>query len=297
MLRTLIRWGAGLLGLVVLALGVVIAIAWWRSSAALDQVYAQVEHRVDWSGGDVARGEYLAHTRGCAECHGENLAGRVMVDAPPFGQLVGTNLTPAGLGADYYQQHLVGVLRGGIGADGRSLVFMPSMDYMRMADSEVADLAAYLAQLPAISTPQLPSTNPGLLPRLLWLFGGFPLVAREHMDLSLQPPASVVVEASVEYGEHVTAVCKGCHGMGLAGHNSSLEPGTPKPANLTPGGPMADWSESDFFTALRQGKRPDGTAIDEFMPWRVLSNMTDVEIRAMWLYLHSMPARAHGDND
>ncbi len=46
---------------------------------------------------------------------------------------------------------------------------------------------------------------------------------------------------------------------------------------------------------VRQGKRPDGTAINEFMPWRVFANMTDDGVHAIWLYLQSVPPKPFGN--
>ena len=48
------------------------------------------------------------------------------------------------------------------------------------------------------------------------------------------------------------------------------------------------WTEADIFRALREGRRPDGSVIDpEKMPWVRSGQMTDDEIRAVWLYLRS----------
>ena len=57
------------------------------------------------------------------------------------------------------------------------------------------------------------------------------------------------------------------------------------PAALTSTGPTAAWSEADFSTALRTGLRPDGTAINPMMPWRMTRLMTDEEISAVWAFL------------
>jgi hypothetical protein len=44
--------------------------------------------------------------------------------------------------------------------------------------------------------------------------------------------------------------------------------------------------------ALRQGVRPDGSAIDPAkMPWVRSGHMTDDEILAIWSYARSLPDR------
>jgi hypothetical protein len=48
---------------------------------------------------------------------------------------------------------------------------------------------------------------------------------------------------------------------------------------------------AQFTTALREGKRPDGTALrspmTNIMPYA--RNMTEVELEALWAYLRSLP--------
>jgi len=47
--------------------------------------------------------------------------------------------------------------------------------------------------------------------------------------------------------------------------------------------------------AMREGERPDGAPIDEFMPWRILRRMSDEELGALWAYLQSVPPREFGN--
>ena len=47
--------------------------------------------------------------------------------------------------------------------------------------------------------------------------------------------------------------------------------------------------------AMREGRRPDGTAINPAqMPWRNFSRMTDLELHAIWLYLAQLSPRPRG---
>ena len=52
------------------------------------------------------------------------------------------------------------------------------------------------------------------------------------------------------------------------------------------------WSTSDFRTAMRQGRRPDGRALREPMPWRAFAGMTDVELDALWSFINGPLAPA-----
>jgi hypothetical protein len=71
-------------------------------------------------------------------------------------------------------------------------------------------------------------------------------------------------------------------------------PDLPLASNLTPSG-IGRWTEADFTRAMREGKRPDGTTLDAFMPWEVFRNMSDSDLHALWLYLQSVPPKAFGN--
>jgi hypothetical protein len=53
---------------------------------------------------------------------------------------------------------------------------------------------------------------------------------------------------------------------------------------------MAGWSFADFEGAMREGVRPDGTALQ--MPMTLAlpytSRLTDVEMEALWVYLSAL---------
>ncbi len=80
----------------------------------------------------------------------------------------------------------------------------------------------------------------------------------------------------------------------MSGGRVAGPPGLPPASNLTAGGTIRSWTEADYFKAMRTGLRPDGTRMDEFMPWRQFAHMTNDELRAIWLYLQSVPAKPFG---
>ena len=65
----------------------------------------------------------------------------------------------------------------------------------------------------------------------------------------------------------------------------------PPAANLTPAGELKDWGEAQFFHAMRTGIRPNGQAIRAPMPWALTGQMTDDELRAVWMYIKQVPAK------
>ncbi len=58
---------------------------------------------------------------------------------------------------------------------------------------------------------------------------------------------------------------------------------------------LPDFTLADFIRALRDGKRPDGTAIKEAMPWKAYGQMSDAELKAIYAYLRTVPPVPKGD--
>ena len=79
----------------------------------------------------IAYGERLMKARGCVDCHGQNLGGRVFLESPTAGRLVATNLTAGrnGIGSYYTVADYVRAIRHGVGPDGKPLLFMPAHEY------------------------------------------------------------------------------------------------------------------------------------------------------------------------
>lgn len=63
-------------------------------------------------------------------------------------------------------------------------------------------------------------------------------------------------------------------------------------ANLTPDKEtgLGDWTEEQFISAMRTGKHQGkGRAILPPMPWFMLGDLVDEELKAVWAYLRSLP--------
>ncbi len=247
----------------------------------------------------IAKGEYLVRAiTKCADCHGADLAGQVMIDNPAIGRFYAPNLTRGrgSVTAARSDAEIVNAIRHGVTPEGRKLAFMPSRDWSTMADEDVTAIVAYVRSVPAVDRDPR-SGKVGLLARALYLAGKFPVFEAElfeHDNITrTKPPAGV----SAEYGRYLATIggCHGCHGPTLSG---GQVPGTPpefKPAaNITPGG-IGRYTEADFFRVMREGKRPDGSATDPFMPVNATRLMTDDDTRALWMYLQSVPAREFGN--
>jgi hypothetical protein len=64
-------------------------------------------------------------------------------------------------------------------------------------------------------------------------------------------------------------------------------------ANLTPdvNTGMGIWTEDMFFRAMREGKHMgQSRRIAPAMPWQAISTLHDEDLRAIWLFLRSIPA-------
>jgi mono/diheme cytochrome c family protein len=246
----------------------------------------------------LARGRRVATTMSkCVDCHGQDFGGRLFIDAPPVARLYTANLTrgKGGVGGQLSDLDWERAIRHGVKPDGSVLLFMPAEDYQAINDEDTGALIAYLKTLPPVDRE--PGKNSvGPIGRALYVKGDLPLVPAEMVDHSAKHPAQVPMGVTAEYGHYIAAIggCKGCHGPGLSGGPIPGGPPEWKPAaNITPTG-IGHYKEADFFLALREGKRPGGAPIDTLMPFRYTKDMTDDEIRALYMYLKTVPPKPYG---
>lgn len=294
------RGGIGLgvlLGVVVL----LVATAFAVSQRNLRKTYAisPRDFVVPAGSASVQKGQHFARAiTKCVDCHGDDLSGKVYVDDPAIGRFVPGNLTAGrgGVGAKLTPADWERAVRHGVGRDGRALIFMPSEDFSTLSDEDLGAIVAWARQLPPVDH-QLPPSKVGPMARILNAVGQLPLAAQKIEHTSPRYAATAPAAGPTpEYGEYLANVggCAGCHGPGFSGGHV---PGTPpdfKPAaNITPKG-IGHYTEADFFRALREGTRPDGTKIDPFMPWKLAREMSDDEIRALYAYLRTVPAKEYG---
>ena len=292
MSRTLVRrmlyGAAAFIGLVPVALAIVYAL----SETRLRKDYAIRIAPAPIDSALVAEGSHLARSRGCADCHGEDFAGKVLLDEMPFGRIVGDNLTlmPAGHRQASVQERMYRALHHGVDMDSRPLLMMPSAEFSKLSAREIDALSAYFASLAPVEN-ELPDSALGPLGRALLVAGklkGF--ISAETIDHRVAAIAAPPPLGTLEYGRHAAQLCTGCHRADFAGGRMSHGgPDLPPAANLTPHG-LARWSERDFVAAMRTGRRPDGSEIDgKAMPWRAVGSASDLELHSIWLFLQSLP--------
>ncbi len=244
----------------------------------------------------LARGRHLGVAIAqCSFCHGDDLGGRSLADDPWVGRLWAPNLTSGrgGLPPDYRDEDLARAIRHGVDRDGRALALMPSDQLRALSDEDLAAIVAWLRGVPPVDGPSRERVV-GPLTRAVLASGLAPdLLAAERIDHTTPPPPGPEPAANAAYGEYLVAVgiCRVCHRPDLEGglHPLSL-PGEPPPPDLTASGPLGGWSEADFVRSLRTGIAPDGRVVDpEFMPWPRYGQMSDLELRALFAYLRTLP--------
>ncbi|MCE5232681.1 MAG: cytochrome c [Xanthomonadaceae bacterium] len=295
------RWLLRALAALLVVVAALVAFVWIRSAAALGQHYAIDEPplALPTDAASLAHGERVAIMRGCRICHAPDLAGHVEMDVPPIGRLAAPNLTRGhgGLGATLSVADWERAIRHGVAPDGRPLLFMPARDFANLSDADTAALIAWARQVPPVDR-EMPPPRVGPVGRALFAFGRMPnLLEARLIDQHAPHEAAVAATPTADYGRYLAGACVGCHGEHFSGGAiPGLPPSFPKAANLTPDPAtgLGKWSEADFVHTLRTGKRPDGTALDPFMPWRNLAQMNDTEMAALWAYLRTLPPRPRG---
>ncbi len=244
----------------------------------------------------LARGEHLATTALCVECHGEDLSGgEDLIGDASVGTIIPPNLT--GLGDSRTSADLVRAIRHAVAPDGRQLMIMPSELYVNLSAEDLGALVGYLSSLPRIGeeTPGPDITFMGRVGLAAGLFGDvFPA---EYIDHDQPFPEMPEITASLEYGTYLAPFCTACHAENLGGGQlDAADPMSPWAPNLTAGGHLGSWTEEDFVRTMRTGDTPEGASLDpDAMPWPLFGALDDDELDALWLYLQSRPAVA--DND
>ena len=244
-----------------------------------------------------ARGKYLFESRGCADCHGLDGAGRTFVNDGKGTHIAGPNITPAGVVARYGPADWVRTIRHGVKPDGRPALIMPSEDYNRLTD---ADLAALVAHVRSLAPVQGGTRTLIDLPFPAWVMYGFDVMpdAAQRIDHARPPAQPIPAGVTAAHGAYVANMCIGCHGEHFSGGRiPGVPPDWPPAANLTPGegSVMPRYKdEAAFLAMMRSGKRPDGSAI-QVMPFGSLARMDDVDLPALYAYLKTLPPRPAGN--
>ncbi|MGB2817521.1 MAG: cytochrome c [Burkholderiaceae bacterium] len=280
---------AALLVLGIAAAGAAHLLAQRKMNRSIDVQVAPVAFVND--AGSVARGKYLFQSRGCSECHGDDGAGKLVIDEPNGMRVRSPNISPGpgSVVAKYTEVDWVRTIRHGVKPDKRPIFIMPSEDYNRFTDADVAAIVAYARSLPPAKGEAGRIELP-LIVKALYAANMIP-DAPQRIDHTLPPAKAVAEGPTVEHGAYVANMCKGCHGDRFNGGKiPGSPPDWPAAADLTARATYATYDSVDKFRAmLRSGKRPSGEAI-KVMPFPSLGAMNDTDVEALYAFLKTLPA-------
>jgi len=239
----------------------------------------------------IARGQHIAETL-CEGCHGADLSGiNNWFAGGPLGTIDSANLTSGngGVGQTFTDEDFVGAIRHGIDSNGKA-TFMPAVvSTAYLSDEDLAAVIAYVKSVPPVDHVTYGKQFTPLA-KILFAAGmlpAFPVEVVSH-DPHVNAPAPGV---TAEYGSYLvnTHDCHVCHGQNMNGGefpDPTVKLITP---NLTQGGELKAWTETDFVNTIKTGVTPYGHQLSDNMPWKEFSHMTDDELKAIWAYLQSLP--------
>lgn len=282
------------IALSVLAAAVVLPAAlvgwvWWKSEAHLRSFPNPPEFKAAIPGDSaaIARGRHIAETRGCMSCHGDRLEGGVFHEGPWGYRAVAANV--ALLAKQESPAALERAIRHGIGHDGKALYNMPSYNFIRLRDSDLADLIAFLRSVPAEDRP-LPLGMLGWTVRWDLATGRDAAIAAFVPKV---PPLSFQSDPdpAVRRGEYLAMTsCNECHGFGLRGDNPFDAVGERAPDLVI----AASYTKPEFIHFMRTGKAAgnrelrmmSGVARGRFVHW------TDREVSDLYAFFQALSAKA-----
>lgn len=291
MLKKILIGVSVFVGLVILAAGGFYAKAYFSTKARMGKQYqvALEGLNVTSDSAQLAYGARLIKAKGCVDCHGEDLGGKIFIDDPKLGFIVARNITKGkgGLSQDYSVADWELALKHGIRRDGKPLLIMPSHEYAMLTKEDMSAIVAYAITVPHVER-ELPMSEIGPLGNVLTELGKLPLLPAEMIDHSRKLEDEIKAEASVEYGKYLSNSCIGCHRTNFKG-GEPIAPGFPVVADISSTGHIASWSEDQFINTLRTGKTPEGKELKASeMPWNMTAQYTDTELKALYMFLRSI---------
>jgi mono/diheme cytochrome c family protein len=193
-------------------------------------------------------------------------------------RIVAPNLTSAV--RRYTDAQLAAVIRQGVLPGGRSVLVMPSEAFVALTDADLGRILGFLKSLPAVEGPG-PAISLGPAGRIGLVAGKFK-TARQLIAEAVPPPEAASEEAA--FGRYLArTVCAECHGGDLRGASN---PDFTSPSLQV----VAAYSPDAFNKLLRTGEALGGRSLPVMGPRarQNLSQLTDVEITALYSYLHDL---------
>jgi mono/diheme cytochrome c family protein len=221
-----------------------------------------------------AQGAHLVNVvLGCTDCHGDDLGGKMVIDDPATGRIAAPNLTrgDGGRPKTYEDIDFVRAIRHGVDPIDRGLWLMPTRAYASLSDTDLGRVLADIAARPPVARawPDVALTWRG---RAKVAFRQVSLLQVTEEALPTVP--AVAPDTTAAYGTYLARIagCVECHG-GAAGAGT-----------LT----RLSWTPEEFTQALREGRRPDGSAMHASVAGKRLRGLDEKEIAALWAYVQTL---------
>lgn len=301
-MKKILKWAGIALGMLV-SLIILANLAFFvLGESRLKRVYTVPEESlaISTDSTSLSEGKRIFQYRGCEACHGEQLRGLVYMDNPAIGQVITPNLTTGegGVGAQRTDADLLRSIRHGIRPDGTPLLFMPSTEFYFLSDQDLSRVTTYIRSAPPVDN-EMPPSRLSVTGRIVMN------IAKEitFLPAELIPheaPRPIASEPGItpEYGEYLSLSCKVCHGLTLSGGEiPGFPPEWPSAPNLTPGkdSRLPAWGAEGFIQIIKTGQKHGRAINPKYMPWQSYRHMTEAELRAVYLYLQSLPPKDFGN--
>jgi cytochrome c553 len=282
-----------IIGMVLISIVMLAAAFYGYASYRVDQRLAQKydvtpeAFSIPSDSASVAKGKHLVDIKGCRDCHGDDLGGKIFADELLLGTLAGPNLThgKGGLPEQYATANWVKAIRHGLDSNNLPLIVMPSLETSRMSLDDLKAMIAYLSALPSIDN-EMPDSKLGVMIKTMVYLDKIAVIPAEQIDHKTLLTTHSDTSSPEAFGKYLSTMCSGCHRENMKG-GGPMAPGFPPVPDITFTGATGRWTEEQFKTALRTAKRPDGTTLDPNMPVQMTKYYSDEELHALYTYLRS----------
>lgn len=277
----------------------------------LQQVWAN-EGQIDPKQAQIEKGEYLFRASGCHTCHtaddGKFLAGGRAFRVKKQGTVYSSNITPdkeTGIG-NYTDEEFISALQDGIGRNGKHLYpEMPYPAYSLMSNDDILAIKAYLDQQPAVKN-KVPKENIAFPYSIRWAvrFWNWKNDSSDHFDGDPQKSAQWNRGKFLVEGPGHCAYCHSpldwSNGRSSAKDYSGAKYNGWIAYNISSDGDtgIGSWSDKDLQQYLSKGYvEGHGAAIGPMAEIinTGLSHLSQKDIRAIVIYLRSLPAKEKGE--
>lgn len=276
----------------------------------------KIDVKVESTPARVLQGTKLASML-CRNCHyndaTQKFTGKELKEAPQFGTIHTANITQdtvAGIGK-WSDGDIIYLIRTGIKPDGQYIPpYMPKL--IHISDEDIYSIVAFLRSsnnwVQADNTRQ-PKSKPSFLTKFLITIG-----AAKPFDYPKEKIPAPDTTDLVKWGKYISCYqleCFSCHSKDFAkndfytpekstgffgGGNEMFNQEGKKLVTLNitmdENTGIGTWTEEQFIKAVRSGVVPNNKPTLRY-PMQPYSNLTDIEVKAIYAYLKTIPKLNH----